>query len=63
MPGRPEEQFMDVLQNIESALVSVYKAHADMTDYDAQAAVNALMRAYQARMLLLGSSGSLAGTA
>src|SRR5207249_10968068 len=30
------------------ALVSVYKAHADMTDYDAQAAVNALLRAYQA---------------
>ena len=48
MPGRPEEQFMDVLQNIESALVSVYKAHADMTDYDAQAAVNALARAYHA---------------
>ena len=50
MAGRIEDEFLDVLQNIEAALVSVYKAHSEMTDYDAQAAVNALIRLYQAEI-------------
>ena len=47
MPEKFEDQYLDVLQNIEFALVSAYKAQAEMTDYDALAAVNALIRAYQ----------------
>src|SRR5678815_1793348 len=50
MPGRVEEKFLDVMQNIESALVSTYKAYPDMVDYDALDAVNALIRVYQSEV-------------
>jgi hypothetical protein len=48
MPESFEEEYEDVLQNIEFALVQVYRAHPEMTDWDAQEAVNGLIRAYQA---------------
>ena len=50
MPGRVEDKFLDVLQNIEFAIVGVYKLHPDMVDYDAQDAVSALLRVYQSEL-------------
>ena len=43
-----EEEFMDVLQNIEFALVTVYKEDEGMTDYEAEKAINSLIRLYTA---------------
>ncbi len=43
-----EEQYLDVLQNIEFALVSIYKEHPDMIDADAGNAISSLIRLYQA---------------
>jgi hypothetical protein len=42
-----EEQYEDVLQNIEFALAQVYRAHPEMTDFEALDAVQALVRTYQ----------------
>lgn len=50
MAGEFEEEYLDVLQNIEAALASAYRQHSSMTDYDARAAVDALIRDYQAEM-------------
>ncbi len=47
-PSDFEEKYLDVLQNIEAGIVSVYREHPEMTDYDAQKAVEALIREYQA---------------
>lgn len=47
-PSDFEEEYLDVLQNIEFALVQVYRAHDDMTDYEAEQAISALIRTYQA---------------
>ncbi|MEW5827540.1 MAG: hypothetical protein AB1846_01520 [Chloroflexota bacterium] len=47
-PSDFEERYLDVLQNIESGIVSVYRNHPEMTDYEAQKAVEALIREYQA---------------
>lgn len=44
-----EEEYMDVLQNIEFALVSIYKEHEKMSDYDAEKAITALIKTYQAK--------------
>jgi len=43
-----EKKYEDVLQNIEFALVQLYAAHPEMTDWDAHEAVNGLIRVYQA---------------
>src|SRR5512144_802588 len=43
-----EEAYQDILQNIESSLVSVYREHEDMTDYNADKAVEALIQLYRA---------------
>ena len=45
-----EEEYLDVLQNIESALVSVYREDAEMTDWKALDAVNGLIRTYTAEI-------------
>lgn len=45
----PEED-LGVLHNIELALMQVYRAHPDMTDWEAREAVNALLRVYQAQL-------------
>ena len=43
-----EEQYQDVLQNIEFALVSTYEEYPDMIDADAGNAISGLIRLYQA---------------
>ncbi|MDL1874686.1 hypothetical protein FBQ85_05860 [Cytophagia bacterium CHB2] len=45
---RFEEKYQDVLQNIEFAIVSVYRDHPELTDYDIADAVQALTRQYVA---------------
>ncbi len=48
MPTDFEEEYLDVLQNIEFSLASVYHKHAALTDWDTLKAVEALIRTYQA---------------
>ena len=43
-----EEQYEDVLQNIEFTIIGVYCEHPEMTDWGVDAAVEALVRAYTA---------------
>ncbi len=43
-----EEEYDDVLQNIEFAILSVYREHSELLDYEVEKALNALMVAYQA---------------
>jgi hypothetical protein len=43
-----EEEYMDVLQNIEFGIVSVYRQHDDLVDYDVEHALNSLIRKYRA---------------
>ena len=43
-----EEEYQDVLHNIETALVQAYREHDEMTDWDALTAVNGLIRTYTA---------------
>jgi hypothetical protein len=47
-PSEFEDEYLDVLQNIEFGIVHVYKAHPEMTDWDALNALEALIRTYQA---------------
>ncbi|MBI5648877.1 MAG: hypothetical protein HZC40_00260 [Chloroflexi bacterium] len=48
MPDPFEEEYLDVLHNIETALAHTYAEHTEMTDWDAREGVHALMRAYKA---------------
>lgn len=41
------DQYQDVLHNIEFGLMQTYRAHDDMTDFEAHEAISALIRAYQ----------------
>lgn len=43
-----EQQYEDVLQNIEFSIIGVYREHPEMTDWSMDAAVEALARAYAA---------------
>lgn len=43
-----EEEFLDVLQNIESVIISVYREKDDLLDYDVDKVLNALWMAYRA---------------
>ena len=43
-----DEKYTDVLQNIEFALMQTYRAHHEMTDWEAHDAVKGLIRMYQA---------------
>ncbi len=45
-----DEQYMDVLQNIESAIVQVYRAQPDLSDYNVEKALGALLRVYQSQV-------------
>ena len=45
---RFEEEYEDVLQNIESGIVNVYHANDALTDYEVTTAVEALIRDYTA---------------
>lgn len=42
-----EEQYLDVLQNIEMAIVSVYREHNDLLDYDVDRALEILWMEYR----------------
>jgi hypothetical protein len=65
---RFEEQYEDVLQNIEFGIVRVYQEHPEMADWDALTALESLIRAYSAEAqgkpvpprALTGSSGEVA---
>lgn len=46
--GTFEERYQDVLQNIEFGIVSVYREHPEMSDWEALSAVEALIRKYRA---------------
>jgi len=47
-PSLPfEERYQDVLQNIEFGITQVYRNHPEMTDWEALAAIEALLRAYR----------------
>lgn len=41
-----EEEHEDILQNIESAVVGIYRQHPELTDYQVDAALEALGRTY-----------------
>jgi hypothetical protein len=42
-----EEEYQDVLQNIEFAIVSVYREEPALLDYDVEKALNSLGRSYR----------------
>lgn len=44
--SKPEEEYMDILQNIEWSIVSVARAQPDLTDYQVDSALEALGRNY-----------------
>ncbi len=46
--GKFEERYEDVLQNIEFGIVRVYRDHPEMTDWEALAAIEALLSTYRA---------------
>lgn len=48
MAEKLEDEYLDVLQNIEFALVQTYREHEEMTDFDALEAMDALIRTYRA---------------
>lgn len=43
---RFEEEYEDVLQNIEAAIIGVFRQEPDLTDYDVADAIQALTRLY-----------------
>jgi hypothetical protein len=45
-----EEEYLDVLQNIEFAIVSTYRDHPEMRDGDVTYALEAVISAYRAEM-------------
>jgi hypothetical protein len=42
-----EDECLDVLQNIETAIVSVYREHHDLLDYDVDKVLNLLWTEYR----------------
>ena len=42
-----EDKYLDVLQNIEMAIVSVYREHDDLLDYDVDKVLNLLWKEYR----------------
>ena len=43
-----EDRYFDVLHNIESAIVSVYRVNLDLSDYEVDKALSALCDSYRA---------------
>ena len=43
-----EEKYQDVLQNIEFAIITVYRQHAELTDHDVETVLSEVIRGYQA---------------
>lgn len=48
MSEKFEDKYLDVLHNIETALVHAYDEHKEMTDWETRDAVKALLRTYKA---------------
>jgi len=46
-----EQEYEDVLQNIEFVIVSVYREHPEITDWTVETALDGLVRVYQAEGL------------
>jgi hypothetical protein len=44
-----EEDYLDILQNIEFAIMSVYRENPLLVDFDVEAAINALISLYHAQ--------------
>ena len=42
-----EDEYLDVLQNIEMGIVSVYREHNDLLDYDVDKVLNLLWTEYR----------------
>jgi hypothetical protein len=42
-----EEEYLDVLQNIEMAIITVYREHHDLLDYDVDKVLNILWTEYR----------------
>ncbi len=47
MNGRVEEEHQDILQNLEFAIVEVYRRFPELTDYEVRKALDALERYYK----------------
>ncbi len=45
-----DEQYMDVLQIIEFAIMQVYRAQPELSDYNVEKALGALVRVYQSQV-------------
>lgn len=45
-----EDQYLDVLHNIETGIVMVYRNEPDLADFDVENALNALIRLYTAEI-------------
>ena len=43
-----EEEYQDSFQNVEAAIMSVYRQTPELTDWDVEEALSALIRQYQA---------------
>ena len=48
MPKDIETEYQDVLQNIEAAIIAVYRHHPELTDYSVSEALDVVTRAYEA---------------
>lgn len=46
---RVEDQYMDVLQNIEFGVISTFRQHPDLTDFDVETVYNALIQYYKSK--------------
>ena len=48
---RVEDEYTDVLQNIEFGIVSTYRRHPDMVDHDVMRTLDAVMDSYKAEKI------------
>src|ERR1035437_959329 len=55
---RVEDEYLDVLQNLEWAIVNEFRQDRSILDLDARAAVNALVRHYEAESESRGAAGA-----
>lgn len=46
---RVEDQYMDVLQNIEFGVMNTFRQHSDLTDFDVETVYNALIQYYKSK--------------
>jgi len=45
-----EQEYMEVLQDLEATITSVYREHRELADHNVENVVNGLLRMYQARL-------------